>query len=68
MSNYLIEIKKEYGDRVILLPIAADTNVESLDVIKKIYGLDKTPIIFVNEKYKIDNLDSLSSIRNALVK
>jgi hypothetical protein len=66
MSNFLISLKEEYGDEVILIPIAADTGVDSLDVIREIYNLNNFPVIFVNEKYKFENINSLNEIKDVL--
>ncbi len=62
MSNYLGDLKNKFGDDIILIPIAADTNLDSLDSLKDIYNLTKVPVIFVNEKYKFETLDSLKGI------
>lgn len=67
MSNYLTDLKIKYGDRIILIPIAVDTNIASLDILREIYGLENVPVIFVNEKYKFETLDSLKDIESSLV-
>ncbi|MBU3906629.1 MAG: hypothetical protein KKA64_00060 [Nanoarchaeota archaeon] len=66
MSNFLIDLKGEYKDTIILIPIAVDTEVNSLDFLREIYGLEKIPMIFVNEKAKIDNLESLKDVKKYL--
>ena len=66
ISNYLTDIKKEYGDNVILIPIAADTDIGSLNILRDIYGLDSIPTVFVNEELKIDNLNNLNKIESSL--
>ncbi len=66
MSNYLGDLKNEYGDRIILIPIAADTQLDSLNSLREIYNITKIPVIFVNEKYKFETLESLKDIKKAL--
>ena len=66
MSNFLINLKEEHKEKIILIPIAVDTGVESLDVLRSIYGLEEVPVIFINEEAKIESLDSLQSIENFL--
>lgn len=68
MSNFLIDLKREYGNEIILIPIAADTNIESLDILRGIYGLEKYPVIFVNEEFKFETLDSLEDLEKSLNK
>jgi len=68
MSNYLGDLKNEYGDKIILIPIASDTDLDSLNSLKEAYNITKIPMIFVNEKYKFDTLDSLKDIREAINK
>jgi hypothetical protein len=62
MSNYLGDLKNKYGDNITLIPIAADTGLDSLDSIRQIYNLTKVPVIFVNEKYKVEDINDLKQI------
>lgn len=66
MSNFLIDLKGKYGDEIILIPIAVDTNVGALDLLRGIYGLEKSPSIFVNEEFKFETLDSLENLEESL--
>ena len=66
--DYLGDLKNEYGNNIILIPIAADTGVESLNLIRGVYNIDKIPVVIVNEKYKFDSLGSLKEIRAVLDK
>lgn len=66
MSNYLLDLKEKYRDKVILIPIAVDTNVESLNVLRDSYSLNKYPVIFVNEKYKFETIESLETLEKYL--
>ncbi len=67
MSSLLLDLKEEYGDKVVLIPIAVDTGVESLDVLGDYYGLDNYPVVFINEKYKFETIDSLVGVREVLL-
>lgn len=57
-SKVLIDLKGKYGDRMILIPIAYDLDVKSLDLLMKHYELDEFPVIFINQKHKITELSS----------
>jgi len=67
MSSLLLDLKEEYGNKIILIPIAVDTGVESLNVLRDYYGLESTPLIFVNEKNKFETIDSLKGIKETLL-
>jgi len=67
MSNFLIDLKAKYGDKIILIPIAVDTNVESLNSLREYYKLNTIPVVFVNEKYKFENIESLKDIEKYLI-
>ena len=66
MSNFLLDLKENYGDKIVLIPIAVDTNVESLKILRDYYGLNFVPMIFVNEKYKFETINSLEDIKESL--
>ncbi|MFH0711808.1 MAG: hypothetical protein V1889_01750 [archaeon] len=62
ISNYLTEIKKQNPD-AILIPIAADMNILSLDILKEVYNITQTPTIIINEKHIIHDLNNLDQIQ-----
>ncbi len=66
MSNKLGELKKEYKNNLILIPIAADMNLDSLDSLRNKYKLNKIPVIFINQRYRIDDINSLKNIKSFL--
>jgi len=62
MSNKLGDLKEEYGDKIILIPIAVDTGIDSLQTLMKKYNITKIPAILVDQKYKIDNINKLKGL------
>lgn len=66
MSNLLYDLKGEYGDGIILIPVAYDTGVQSLDLLRKLYNIKDTPTILVNEKQKFETIDSLKNVNSFL--
>lgn len=66
--NILLDVKERYGDRVILIPIAYDTGVKSLDLLRKKYGLEEVPVVFVNEDIKLTDLLSSEDIERHLLR
>lgn len=58
-SNKLLDVKKENSD-MILLPIAINQNISSLNIMLEEYKIDSFPAIIVNNKdilYSLDDLD-----------
>lgn len=49
-SRILGDLKSEKGDDLILIPIAVDQNLVSLDYLLKTYGLTDFPAVILNEK------------------
>ena len=49
-SRILEDLKNEMGDNLILIPIAVDQNLVSLDYLIKTYGLTEFPAVILNEK------------------
>jgi len=65
ISNYLTEIKKQNPD-AILIPIADDMNILSLDILKEVYNITQTPAIIINENHTIYDLNNLNQIQPLL--
>lgn len=55
-SKVLREIKEEKGDEVVLIPIAADTGLESINSMLKNYGVEKFPAVIINEETVLDEI------------
>jgi hypothetical protein len=66
-SNLLVELKQKQGDNVMLIPIAADNNISSLDLFIKKYNITQLPTILIDEKTKITEVNSLNDIEKYLV-
>jgi hypothetical protein len=66
ISNYLTDLKNKYGENITLIPIAADTGIDSLNSIRQVYNLKKIPVVIVNEKYKIEDISNLKEIEKYL--
>ncbi len=65
-SKILLDLKKKYEDRVILVPIASDAKIRSLELLKNRHDIEETPIIFINQKHIITELQSLEEIEKFL--
>lgn len=61
-SKYLAEVKQEYGNKVILIPIAGNLDINSVSFLKETYNIQTLPSVLVDEELKIDNMNDLNQI------
>jgi len=66
MSRLLSDLKQKRGNDFILIPIATNSDINSLDYILNQYNITDIPTIFINEKYKITNPQSITEIEKYL--
>ena len=66
MSRVLQQMKSEEGDNVVLLPIATDQKVDSLDFLLQKYNVTQSPAIVINQKYILYQIDTAAEIENYL--
>jgi hypothetical protein len=67
MSNFLVDLKKKYGDNLILIPIAVDTGVDSVNSLRDFYNLKDVPSVFINEKIRLNNLNDLKDFNDSVI-
>ncbi len=51
VSNILGQIKEEKGNSVVLLPIAGDLGLKSVDLQRRVYNITYLPSVIIDEKY-----------------
>lgn len=63
-SNLLSELKSKYGNSIILIPMAADNNLSSLNLIISSYNISvkELPVILINEKTKITEVENIQEL------
>jgi len=66
LSNLLIELKNKYGNNVMLIPIAGDNNISSINLLMEQYSITQLPAILINEKIKLTQINSMSEIEKYL--
>lgn len=49
LSRLLADVKNKYGDKILLIPIAGNLDLESINLIKKKYGISGMPSIIADE-------------------
>lgn len=65
-SNALIELKNKQVDKIILIPLAGDNNLISVDSIKSQYNITQLPTILINEDIIITEAEQLKDLNNLL--
>lgn len=67
-SNLLGEIKQEKGSQVLLIPIAADNEVASINLLLSNYNISisELPIVLIDEKTKVANIENKADIEQFL--
>ena len=62
-SNILSEVKQQDGNNVILVPIAADSNLSSLNYMMTEYNITSLPAVIINGNETIYRLESVADIQ-----
>tara|TARA_Y100000034_G_C6889199_1_gene408795 strand:- start:573 stop:1298 length:726 start_codon:yes stop_codon:yes gene_type:complete len=67
-SKVLGQTKQKYSDNVILIPLAGDNDVLSIDSLMKLYNInvEELPVVLIDEKIKLNNLEEISDIEQYL--
>lgn len=63
-SKILRDLKEERGDDLLLIPIAADQNLTSLDLLMEKHDVSSFPAIVVNNEEVLYELDNVEQIKN----
>lgn len=61
-SRLLKDLKDEHVDDVLLIPIATNLDIESVEIILNSYGLGTGPLIFVDETIVIDGIPAYDEL------
>ncbi len=65
-SNLLFQIKQEKKAEIMLIPIAADNDIGSINLILDRYDITELPVILIDEKIKLTDIESVEDIRKHL--
>jgi hypothetical protein len=61
-SKVLEELKDKKGEKVMLIPIAADNNISAVDILLKSHNISVLPTILIDEEIKITELTSVEEL------
>lgn len=65
-SNKLSELKDSKGSSLILIPIAGNMEINSIEYLKATYNITSYPSILIDEKIKINSIEGLNKIESYL--
>ncbi|MEK6906485.1 MAG: hypothetical protein AABW81_02595 [Nanoarchaeota archaeon] len=65
-SNVLFDLKQEEGNKIILIPIAVDSNLTSLNSIVSKFNISEFPVIIINNKDVITELSTTNQLKKYL--
>ena len=65
-SHLLVDLKEEYPENILLIPIAADANLASVDLALKKYNVQTLPAILVDERLVIDRIVPADQLRSRI--
>lgn len=65
-SNLLGELKSRYGSKIMLIPIAGDNDISSINILLKEYSITEFPTILIDEKVKITEVNNIQDIEKYL--
>lgn len=65
-SNTLLDIKNDYPDKILLIPIAANLNLSSVNLALMNYNVTSVPSILIDQNKKIDKVESYDQLQNII--
>ncbi len=65
-SRVLFDLKQEKGKEVLLIPVAVDSDIVSLDALLKRFEISKFPAVVIDEEHVIDQVSSVEDLKKYL--
>lgn len=65
-SKILSDFKEQEGGGILLIPIAADSNLTSLDSLISKFKITEYPVVIIDEKYVVKDLSSVEELEKYL--
>jgi hypothetical protein len=67
-SRILLDLKNSYPDEIVLIPIAATTGLESVELLVETYGISELPSIIIDEKDVVSGIITFDELENVILK
>lgn len=65
-SFVLWELKQEYGNKIILIPLPMDMEIGTIEIIKERFNITKAPTILIDEKIKLEGPQSKQKLNEII--
>ena len=67
-GKILYDLKQEFGEKIVLIPIAADSNLASLNTLLRKYNINLTdyPVVIINNEHIVDVLSTIEDLKSYL--
>lgn len=65
-SQILFDLKQQQGNRIILIPIAVDSNLSSLNSLTSSFNITKYPAVIIDNNYVLYNITSANNLATYL--
>ena len=66
MSKVLLDLKKKYGDGIVLIPLAYDSGIRSLEVLREHLEIRDVPVVVINDHWQIHELQRMEELEKYL--
>lgn len=66
LSKTLKELKHQYGKELMLIPLPIDFDISVINIIKNSYDITSIPAILINEKIKLEGVQTIEEIEKAI--
>ncbi len=65
-SVILKNLKDKYASKIMLIPLPIDMDISTINIIKQTYSITESPTILIDEKTKLEGIQSLEELENSL--
>src|SRR3989344_4152625 len=65
-SLILKDLKDKHGQEIMLIPLPIDLDIATINILKDKYKITDVPTILINEKIKLDEVNSMEAIENTI--
>ena len=66
LSNVLKTVKENLGNEIILIPVAGDLNIGTIDLQKRLYNVSYFPSVLINEEILLEGFKPVEEIESHL--
>jgi len=65
-SRVLFNLKQEEGSNIVLIPLAVDSNLVSLDALLEDFEISRYPVVIIDQEYVLEEVNSVEDLKKYL--